>query len=112
MHYTIVIEKKRGASVVNKALPKGKKISWSVIDLRTWKDQTKAAYMFALCNLNSAVRKLTNEEAASLLEYQKNNKENLRFIWGINYFTDKTTISKEKAKSKKEGNLQIIILVI
>lgn len=68
----------RWASVVNKVLPKEKKISWSVIDLRTWKDQTKAAYMFALYNVNTAIKKLTDDQAKALLAYQKSNRENFR----------------------------------
>ena len=68
----------RWASVVNKKLPADKKIPWSVIDLKSWQDQTKAAYMFALYNLNSAVSKLSDEQARALLNYQKNNKENFR----------------------------------
>ncbi|MBQ5945255.1 hypothetical protein IJL65_02405 [bacterium] len=34
--------------------------------------------MFALYNLNSAVSKLSDEQARALLNYQKNNKENFR----------------------------------
>lgn len=65
---------KRWASLVNQFLPEWKKIPWSVIDLKTRQDQTKAAYMFALYNLNKAVSKLTNDEAKSLLQWQKTNK--------------------------------------
>ena len=69
---------KRWASQVNKVLPSDKKISGSVIDLRTWKDQTKAAYMFALYNVNTAIKKLTDDQAKALLVYQKSNRENFR----------------------------------
>lgn len=68
----------RWASVVNKVLPSDKRIPWSVIDLKSWQDQTKAAYMFALYNLNTAVKKLTDQQAKDLLSYQKNNKEKFR----------------------------------
>ena len=68
----------RWASVVNKSLPKNKRIPWSVIDLKTWQDQTKAAYMFALYNLNMAVEKLNDQQARDLLLYQKDHRENFR----------------------------------
>ena len=69
---------KRWASLVNKYLPDGKKIPWSVIDLKTRQDQTKAAYMFALYNLNLAVKKLDDNQAKALINYQKANKEKFR----------------------------------
>ena len=69
---------KRWASVINEYLPDWERIPWSVIDLKTWQDQTKAAYMFAVQNLRQAVKNLTDEEAKDLLAYQKRNKENFR----------------------------------
>ncbi len=69
---------KRWASVVNKVLPKDKKISWSVIDLRTREDQTKAAYMFALYNINTAIKKLTDNQAKDLLSYKRKHKESFK----------------------------------
>ncbi len=69
---------KRWASVVNKVLPKEKKISWSVIDLRTWEDQTKAAYMFALYNINTAIKKLSDNQAKDLLSYKRTHKESFK----------------------------------
>ena len=69
---------KRGASVVNEVLDKDKQIPGSVIDLKTWQDQTKAAYMFALCNLNTAVNNLTDQQAKDLFAYQKSNREDFR----------------------------------
>lgn len=65
----------RWASVVNKVLPSDKKIPGSVIDLKTWQDQTKAAYMFAIFNLNSAVKKLSDQQAKELLNYHKTHKK-------------------------------------
>ena len=61
----------RWASVVNKKLPPEKRIPWSVIDLKTWEDQSKAAYMFALYNINLAIKKLDDDQAKALLNYQK-----------------------------------------
>ncbi len=69
---------KRWASVVNKVLPKEKKISWSVIDLRTWEDQTKAAYMFALYNINTAIKKLSDKQAKDLLSYKRVHRESFK----------------------------------
>lgn len=69
---------KRWASVVNKHLSSDKKISGSVIDLTSWQDQTKAAYMFALHNIKSAVSKLSDQEAKDLLSYRKGNKDNFK----------------------------------
>ena len=46
--------------------------------MKTWQDQTKAAYMFALYNLNSAVKKLSDNQAKALMNYNKNNKERFR----------------------------------
>ena len=69
---------KRWASFVNQYLPNWEKIPWSVIDLRTWEDQTKAAYLFALYNLNNAVKNLTDQQAKDLLSYQKNHKDNFK----------------------------------
>lgn len=68
----------RWASIVNKSLPNDKKIPWSVIDLNSREHQTKAAYMFALYNLNLAVKKLNDDQAKALLDYQKANQENFR----------------------------------
>ena len=69
---------KRWASVVNKHLSSDKKISGSVIDLTSWQDQTKAAYMFALHNIKSAVSKLSDQEAKDLLSYRNGNKDNFK----------------------------------
>ena len=69
---------KRWASVVNKLLSSDKKIAGSVIDLMSWQDQTKAAYMFALFNLNAAVKQLTDKQAKDLLSYHNSNKEKCR----------------------------------
>ena len=67
----------RWASIVNATIPeKDNRIPWSVIDLKTWQDQTKAAYMLAVQNLSTAVDKLTEPQAKQLLSYQRNNKEN------------------------------------
>ena len=63
---------------MNKHLSSDKKISGSVIDLVSWQDQTKAAYMFALHNIKSAVNKLTEQQAKDLLSYKKSNKENFK----------------------------------
>lgn len=68
----------RWASVVNKKLLPEKRIPWSVIDLKTWEDQSKAAYMFALYNINLAIKKLDDDQAKALLNYQKSHKENFR----------------------------------
>lgn len=68
----------RWASVVNKKMPKDKKLPWSVMDLKTWKDQTKAAYMFALYNMKLAISKLSDNQAKALITYQKSHKEKFR----------------------------------
>lgn len=65
----------RWASVVNSTLPKEQRIPGSVIDLKSWEDQTKAAYMFAIYNLNAAIKKLSEKQAKDLLEYKKNNNK-------------------------------------
>lgn len=68
----------RWASIVNKVLPKGSKIPWSVIDLVSRQEQSKAAYMFAIQNLSTAVKKLTDQQAEDLLKYQRSHKEDFR----------------------------------
>ena len=69
---------KRWASVVNKVLPPDKKIPGSVIDLNTREEQTKAAFMNALYNLNFAIKNLTDQQAKDLLSYQKSHKESFK----------------------------------
>lgn len=64
----------RWASLVNKVVPEEDKIPWSVIDLINWQEQTKAAYMFAIQNLSTAVSKLTDQQAKDLLAYHRSNK--------------------------------------
>ena len=66
----------RWASIVNRVVPKEDRIPWSVIDLSRWQDQTKAAYMFAIQNISTAVRKLTDQQAKDLLSYYNSNKKN------------------------------------
>ena len=68
----------RWASIVNKVLPKESKIPWSVIDLVSRQEQSKAAYMFAIQNLSTAVKKLTDQQAEDLLKYQRSHKEDFR----------------------------------
>ena len=48
------------------------------MDLKTWKDQTKAAYMFALYNMKLAISKLSDNQAKALITYQKSHKEKFR----------------------------------
>lgn len=68
----------RWASIVNKVIPEKDRIPWSVIDLISWQEQTMAAYMFAIQNLSTAVKKLTDQQAKDLLSYRRSNKEKFR----------------------------------
>ena len=60
---------------MNKTLPEEERIPGSVIDLKSWEDQTKAAYMFAIYNLNTAIKNLSENQAKDLLKYKKDNNE-------------------------------------
>lgn len=66
-------EKRRGASIINLALPKEKRIPGSVIYLRE-NDQHKAAYLFAIGNLADIIKRL-NETQLSVLENCWQNKK-------------------------------------
>lgn len=68
----------RWASIVNKVLPKDSKIPWSVIDLVSRQEQSKASYMLSTQNLSTGIKKLTDQQAEDLLKYQRNHKEDFR----------------------------------
>ncbi len=76
--YAVFSNKKesRGASVINLALPKEKRIPGSVIYLRG-SDHHKAAYLFAVYNICCLIRKLNQKEMAILESKWKSNKDEL-----------------------------------
>ena len=100
----------RWASVVNRVVPDDEKIPWSVIDLKTWEDQTKAAYMFAIYNLNQAVKQLSDTQAKELLDYQKNNKKSFNeaiteLIAMCHHMPVDKTALRERHKDKHKKNI-------
>ena len=73
---------KRWASKVNKYIKnKNNRLPGSVMYLNTWKNQTQAAYMFAVYNVAIGLSNLSDNEARKLLSYYT--KDKTKFIDNI-----------------------------
>lgn len=67
---------KRGASIINTALPLSARIPGSVMHLKG-DDHYKAAYLFAVYNVCRLVKRLDKKELASLKTHWKKNKDDV-----------------------------------